>query len=323
MAFSRLVKAFEDRSNLRPYAGLIEEYLSSRRSEKTSIALQDRFMAFIQWAEGEDASQYYGYFDSIVLPVPPEIIAHYADYLDGRGLRPGSILAYVSAMGILHRVVGFPTAMIDPQVRDVIDRLHRGYSNNPRQARALTLAEMDDVLRHLHIPRRVRRGGVETEGMLVHRAAIDRALLLTMVMAGLLVNEAYALRWQDLREEADGSGRVLVRSNNRARGSSIAVNSDCIEALAAVRQPGEPDDAHVFGLSGRQITRRLKRMCEEAGIDSSDINGHTPRATLVNLMTENGAPFEVIQKQCRLLSTSALSAYYASAPYGADPLDWL
>ena len=321
----RLVKAFEDRSNLKPHAGVVAKYLNSRNSEKTALSLQDRFMIFIEWAEREDPSRYFGYSDPIDLPIDPEVVARYAEYLDERGLRISTIQAYVSAIGVIHKVVGFHSPISHPLVKRVMDGLNaKNIGTQMRRARALSREEIGDVLRNLPKPRRVRRGGVETAEMVTRRTGVDKALLLTMVKAGLRSSEASGLMWQNVQEQPDGSGQVSVRSNIQNRGdSAIAVDYECIQALIDIRPPCEPDGTRVFGLSGRQIARRLKRMCEEAGIDPDTVNGHTPRATLVRLMIENGAPIEAIQRQCRLFSPSALDVYYKYAHNDTEPLKWL
>ena len=59
-------------------------------------------------------------------------------------------------------------------------------------------------------------------------------------------------------------------------------------------------------------------MCEEAGIDSKDIIGFTPRTTLNRLMVENDVPIEYIRVQFRLKPFDPMAVYIAlgAAPHG-------
>ena len=68
----------------------------------------------------------------------------------------------------------------------------------------------------------------------------------------------------------------------------------------AIKPKDADEDSSVFRLSSSQVSRRLKRMCEEAGIDSKDISGFTPRATLSRVMNEKGVSTDDMRAQLRM-----------------------
>lgn len=174
-------------------------------------------------------------------------------------------------------------------VKDVLAELRVKHANDELR-RALTLSEDDigRVLSRLQVPRKAQGGMGESQETSYKRASVDKAMLLTMVEAGMRRNEASRLVWGDVQEQADGSALVLLQTNWKQRRQTwVAISGACLEALLETKPDDADESTSVFNLSGSQITRRLKRMCEEAGIHSTNVSGHTPRATLLRLMMES------------------------------------
>ena len=103
----------------------------------------------------------------------------------------------------------------------------------------------------------------------------------------------------------------------------VAVNSDCVDALEIIRPEDPVDDLKVFSISPTQLIKRLKAMCEAAGIDSEHVNAHTPRESLIRIMVENGAPFDLIQRQARLRSSSSTVQAFIRDHEAGEALDWM
>ena len=104
---------------------------------------------------------------------------------------------------------------------------------------------------------------------------------LTMVEAGMRRSEAANLTWGEVREKEDGSGQVLLPVTWGGQNEVwVDITKECFEVLMYIKPEGVNDNFSVFNLSNSQIHRRLKRMCEEMGIDSTGISADTPRATL-------------------------------------------
>ena len=321
MARMRLVTEFENRPQLAFYAPVIAGYLSSRQSNKTSLSIQERFIAFLEWAERIEWEEGR---PVLHLPVEPSDVARYILELDGRGLSLSTIRVYVSAIGTVHRALGLYGPGNHPLVKEALaDLRDENADTQLRRAYALSEDDIGRVLRTLHLPRRGRGGRLETQEMAYRRSGVDRAILLTMIQAGLRCGEAANLRWMDVREYSDGSGRINIRSSRSGHDDELVpVTGYCLQVLMDIRPHGVEGDARLFELSGAQIARRLKSMCKAAGLDSEAVSGHTPRATLVRLMLERGAPPAMVQRQSRLRSATTLTPHIMGADTG-EALNWL
>ena len=106
-------------------------------------------------------------------------------------------------------------------------------------------------------------------------------------------SEASALRWGDLEFQADGSGRLHVlrsKTDQTAEGVVLYPGSAAVDALLAIR-PNEAvinPGASVFGLSARQISRRIKAATKMAGLGEG-FSGHSPRVGMAQDLSAAGA----------------------------------
>ena len=125
------------------------------------------------------------------------------------------------------------------------------------------------------------------------RAAVDLALLEVMRDGLLRGSEASALRWGDLEFHADGSGRLHVlrsKTDQTAEGIVLYLGPAAVDALLAIR-PNEAvidPGASVFGLSSRQISRRIKAATKMAGLGDG-FSGHSPRVGMAQDLSAAGA----------------------------------
>ena len=109
------------------------------------------------------------------------------------------------------------------------------------------------------------------------QGAEDLALVRLAFDALLRRSEVAAVRWKNVSPEDDGSGRLrVVRAKTGVVQESVYLGPPTMTALDAIR-PAEPDnDALVFGLHPDTIGRRLKRVCERAGLGEG-WSGHSMR----------------------------------------------
>ena len=290
---------FADIPCLQEYDVEISEFLKDRRPATGVIALRRCFLAFADWVEkieGEKAEEV------LQMPINPAYLVKYARALDEAGKAMSTISSYVSGIGTIHTAAGFSNPTASAEVKAVLAKLREKHTNDEfRQARSLSLAELGQVMATLS-KRRISRGRkMETPEVAYRRAKVDLALLITMVQAGMGRAEAVRLTWGDVREGPDGSGEIILRTPwSRWRDNSVAITGSCFRALRDIRPEDASDDTSVFNLSSSQINQRLKRMCEEAGIDPKDVSGHTPRATLHRFLLEERAPIELRHQQLRL-----------------------
>lgn len=317
---------FEDVPCLRPYAKEIYKYMSGRRPEKGIRALRDRFEDFAEWArEVERDAEIRGHPRTVLqMPIDPWDLAAYARWLEeGRGLALSSISSYVSALGALHVAADFLNPTASGAVKGVLAELRDKHSEDELQrARALSDAELESILDVLYIPRRTRGRRKERPEEARKRANVDNALLLSMIQAGMRRSEAADLTWGKVRWLEDRSGTILLPVNWQSGAYyAVRVTQECMNALREIKPEVARHGARVFKLSGSQINRRLKRMCEEAGINSTDISGYTPRATLQRLMVDNKAPVDAVKVQLRL-QPPAMTEMYIHIEDEQD-LDWM
>ena len=297
---------FENIPCLGPHAARINKYLSSR-TEKSVRTHRERFEAFARWAwEVERQAELSGQPRTVLqMPIAPADLAAFTLWMDDDGLALSSISSYVSSIGSLHVAAGFLNPTGSNEVKAALSELREKHAEDKLQrARALTDAEMESILSVLYIPRRSRGRRRERPEEARKRANVDKALLLSMTQAGMRRSEAADLTWGRVQQQEDGSGQVLLPINWASDRNEIWVDitEECMKALLDIKPESAGASSSVFNLSGSQINRRLKRMCEEAGIDSEDISGYTPRATLRRIMDENQTSLDEYGWQLRLKS---------------------
>ena len=101
----------------------------------------------------------------------------------------------------------------------------------------------------------------------------------------------------------------------------VAITPTGMAALEAIR-PEEPlPRQSVFGLSERQISRRIKDAAESAGLGEG-YSGHSGRVGLARTMTDNGAPVNVTMKQGRWRRAETVARYTRGESAGAA-LRWI
>ena len=297
-----LVLLFERTDSLQPYTPMIEDYFYNLSSERTADSIAERYESFVEWAREVERSE--GRRVGL-LPVTPSDLVAYAHALNGRGWALSSTTAYVSAIGTIHSAVNLHSPTRSREVKTEIARLRAEHADAQRHARALSGDEIKRILKTLPRPRTSRGGNLESLEAAHRRARMEKALLTTMIEAGMRVSEASALAWRDVRKEADGSGKVRVRTHwTRQRESWVVITEDCLQGLLDLKPYNASSYDKVFDISSRQISRLLKRMCDDAGIDTEGISGNTPRATLQRMLDDKGAAVNIMNDRLRILNNA-------------------
>ena len=290
---------FADIPCLREHTVKISTFLAVDRPAKSVVALRRCFLAFADWARSFEREKG---VEVLEMPIDSAYLVEYAWALDEAGKAMSTISSYISGIGTIHTAAGFSSPTASAEVKAVLAKLREKHANDEfRLARSLSLAELGQVMATLR-KRRISRGRkMETPEVAYKRAKVDLALLITMVQAGMGRAEAVRLTWEDVREGPAGSGEIILRTPwSGWRDNSVVITGSCFRALRDIRPEEASDDTSVFNLSSSQINQRLKRMCEEAGIDPKDVSGHTPRATLHRFLLEERAPIELRHRQLRL-----------------------
>ena len=313
---------FLDIACLREYDSKIFTFLRKRRPEKGVLALRRCFGAFADWAKEVERKEQGK--EVLRMPIDPADLVEYAKALDENGKALSTISSYISGIGTIHTAAGFYNPTATAVVKGFLADLREKHANDKfRHARSLSLAELEKVLATLHKPRISRGRKMETPSAAYRRALVDMALLLTMVQAGMGRAEAVRLVWGDVQKGPDGSGRVMLHTPwSKWRENWVAITGSCFQALRDIKPKDARDDSPVFNLSSSQINKRLKRMCEEAGIDPKDVSGYTPRATLHRILVEERAPIEIRHRQLRL-KPPPFAQQYLKTTSDDDTLLWL
>ena len=290
----------ENIPGLRQYASVIARYLKLKSSAKTTHHFYDRLEIFISWAEEVERNENR---PVLYLPIDAADLVQYARALYERGLSYATIRSYVSAIGTMHKIVEMYNPTADLRVKAVLAELGEKYPNkhadNLPHTHTFSDNDITNILDNLHHPRKFKRG-METLKVAQQRAAVDKALLFTMVQAGMHRSETANLAWGDVREQPDGSGRLLLpRKRGSNRKTSIAITASCLHALWDIKPEKSDDNSRVFNISDTQVNRRIKTMCANAGIDPANVSSHTPRATLHKFMMGKGVPAIIFQRHYR------------------------
>ena len=230
---------------------------------------------------------------------PPSAAAdvdHYIEHLvetEGKTLATAHLR--LAAIAAAHRLGGHPDPTSWPLVKATMKRLGREYGKPRKQANGLTNERLAAVkatarIQRVHQGKRRRK---ETESQAAIRAAVDLALMEVMRDGLLRGSEASALRWGDLEFHTDGSGRLHVlrsKTDQTAEGAVLYLGPTAVDALLAIRPQEAVIDpgASVFGLSSRQISRRIKAATKIAGLGEG-FSAHSPRVGMAQDLSSAGA----------------------------------
>ena len=135
-------------------------------------------------------------------------------------------------------------------------------------------------------------GCPETLGFARQRGLVDVAIA-SVIRDGLLrVSETVALAWADVAAPApDGSGVATVRRSKtdpESQGQAVYLGQAAMTALAAIRPADVDGAAPIFGLSVRQLPRRIQAMARAAGLGEG-FSGHSGRVGMAQDLAASGA----------------------------------
>ena len=224
------------------------------------------------------------------LPAEPAHVAAYlAQRIEDLGHRPATLRAAAAAIAFVHRVTGWENPCARPEVRRALRGATRKAGREQKQAQGLTADAFAAIRSTACVPRRGRGGRVESAHVAERRGRLDIAVIALMRDAMLRVSEAAALTWRDIAGEPDGTGRLLIRrSKTDPEGSGVVafVSVATMEALASLRNQELAGDS-VFGLQPNQISKRIKRAAQVAGLGDG-FSGHSPRVGMAQDLVRAG-----------------------------------
>ena len=210
-----------------------------------------------------------------------------------------------------------------PAVAAAAERAARA-ATPQKQANALLNNHLDAIRATARRPRERGRIAPETEDEAETRGTLDIAICTTMRDAGLRRAEAAALTWHDLTIHEDGTGRVRItrsKTNQTGPPEEVAITTQTVQDLLAIRSPDAEPHHEIFGLTPRQISDRIGKAAEAAGLGGG-FTGHSGRVGLARTMSRNGAPINITMQQGRWRNAETV-ARYTRQEDAAAALPWL
>ena len=260
----------------------VRKALSSALAENTRRAYLGHWAAFGEWC-GQN-----GYPPA---PAAPQTVAAHLAAL-AETVSAATLKVRRAAIGAAHRAAGLADPAASELVKRALAGLVRENAAPQRQARALGLAELAAIRATASSPRTGRQSGrTESRERARRRGLADSALCAALFYGGLRRSEAAALAWGDVEASADGSGLLWVRRSKtgpEAEGSARYLPRVAMEALEAVRPEDAGAEDAVFGLSGRQVARRVEAAAIGAGLGPG-YSGHSGRVGLAAELSRAGA----------------------------------
>ena len=290
--------------NSREVARVVEA-VDAARSPNTVAAYRSAWRGWQTWADRRGAE---------TLPADPPVVAAYLAYRADHGAKMSTVRMAAAAISAAHGQIGHHNPCAHPLVRQTVKGLARQAAEAGRalqsQAPALDDEALAAVRATAYLPRQGPSGRVESALVARRRGKVDVALCGVMADSGLRRSEASALRWEDVQQVDDGSGRLMIKRSKTdvvGQGEVVAITLRAMRDLEAIRQ-GAGASVRVFGLSPSQIHRRLKAAAKAAGL-GGNFSGHSGRVGMATRMTRLGAPMPVVMRQGRWVSSRMPARY--------------
>ena len=240
-----------------------------------------------------------------------QVAAYLAERMERRGHRPSTLRVAAAAIAYAHRVAGREDPCSSDEVKRTLKGATRKAGTAQKQAEGLTAEALEFIISSAHRRRPGRGGRLERTETAEARGNVDIALIRVMRDAMLRISEAAALTWADIRAEADGSGRLLIRRSKtdpEGRGAVAFLSTTTMAALELVRR-GRTDADSVFDLKPNQISRRIKLAARTAGLGDG-FSGHSPRVGMARDLMRVGIELPALMNAGRWRSP-AMPAHYA------------
>ncbi|MFT8246596.1 tyrosine-type recombinase/integrase [Roseomonas sp. BN140053] len=255
--------------------------------------------AFFRWCEDRERC---------ALPAEPEVVADYVDTLALKGVKAATIRQAVWAITVTHRMARYPDPAKGEEVRLALKRMARQLGTRQRQAAPLGGRELERIL--------------ATAGRTLP-ALRNVALVLTMSDLLARRSEAVALAMEDVQHAPDGSATALIRrskTDQEGAGAVLWLSPRTVTALRQWTQAAGITEGAIFRavnkagrvgepLTGGDVPRILKRLAEGAGLDPSDVSGHSCRVGTAQDMVAAGEDTAGIMQAGRWKSPTMPARY--------------
>ena len=275
-------------------------------SDNTRAAYGSAWRSFEAWARARAA---------LTLPASPALAAAYLSHLaEERRLAVATVRLHKAALAAMHKAAGHDDPTDNEGVRRVLQGIARAHGRPQKQARPLT-AEALAAVRATARSRRPLGDGKRRESAqrASWRARVDVALLSVLRDGLLRRSEAAALTWGDVELRDDGSALLQIRRSKTdptAEGVTLYIGREAAQALIAIRPAQQLLDAGkpVFGLSPRQIGRRVQAAAKAAGLGEG-FTGHSGRVGMAQDLARTGVELPALMTAGRWKSSRMPARY--------------
>ena len=210
-----------------------------------------------------------------------------------------------------HQLAGFPSPA-GPVTAAALRGIGRSIGAAQGQAAPLTAEGLAAIRATAHLPRRGRWAVAWRRRHLPGGAGWWTLRFASVIRDGLLrVSETVALAWADVAPAPDGSGIATVRRSKtdpESQGQAVYLGEAAMTALAAIRPADVDGAAPIFGLSVRQLQRRIQAMARAAGLGEG-FSGHSGRVGMAQDLAASGAELPALMVAGRWQSARMPARY--------------
>lgn len=280
-------------------ANVAERLEAAIRDSKSANTIRAYRAAWRKWGEWSAAH------GARAMPARPDAVALFLAERAEERMSVASLRLAVAAIAAAHDAAGHANPCADRVVKTAMKGLVRQAAQagaSQKQAAALTVEAVEAV-----------RDALSAAMDRHSRPAVrDMAIVSLMACAGLRRSEAAALDWSQVDAQPDGSGRLTVtrsKTDQEGDGAVVAVTSAAMRDLERwAEMQGQGREGSVFGLSGRQVSRRVAAVAMAAGLGEG-FSGHSGRVGMAITMLRNQAPGAAIMRQGRWNSSRMVARY--------------
>lgn len=277
------------------------------KSENTLIAYEKAIMAFRIWCDEKRV---------VSLPAMPETVAAYLTHRMKLGAGASTLSVIQAAIRHLHRENNQPSPTDNENVKSVMRGIRRTIGTAQTQKQPATAERIAAMVAHMPTTMQGKR---------------DRALILLGMAGAFRRSELVALDIKDLQETENGLDVFLGKSKTDQEGEGYLIAiphgqslkpvqavMDWIEAAGISSGPvfrpvSRGGNALDRRLTGHSVALIVKQYAELAGLNPTDLSGHSLRAGFVTSAAERGVDLNRIMDQTRHVDPRTVRTYIRRA----------
>lgn len=284
------------------------DYGRAALSANTMRAYKADWAAFQDWCASRGRAS---------LPASPATVANFASMLADAGKRVPTIARKLAAIRFFHRGARMDNPTEDAGVSAILKGIRRTIGVAPHQKAPATADVIHAIL--AHIPRDTMQG------------KRDRALLLLGFAGAFRRSELVGIEVEDLTFNDKGVDVFLGRSktDQEGKGQSVAIlNGKALCAADRLREWMEAaeitvgpifrrvsrgDNVLADALTAQSVALIVKRYAQAAGLDVSNLSGHSLRAGFITSAADNRASISRIMEVSRHRDPRSVETYVRRA----------